>query len=381
MAAAALTASLVPLSLLPASPAHAQTIGDLQQQAAQIQQQIDGLHDQIESHAEEYNRARARSDAAQADVDRANTELSTTQAELAARRRQLSDYAVQAYVTGGDYSAVDSLLGGGDPDAANRRLSYLKTASGDRRQLLDQLKASQQDLDRKLAAVQQAKADADAQAQQADQARQDAADAEARLNQLLAGVQGQVADLVRQQEEQRAAEEAARAQAAAAQARQQQAEEQASLPAASTSASTASTTSADAATVTSAPRPAPVVSWGGRAAAQTALAAAMSQIGVPYVYGGASPGEGFDCSGLVMWAWAAAGRSLSHAADWQRDETQPISRDELQPGDLVFYGEPPSHDGIYIGDGMIVNAPHTGALVRVQSMDYSSKPITFGRVN
>jgi cell wall-associated NlpC family hydrolase len=107
----------------------------------------------------------------------------------------------------------------------------------------------------------------------------------------------------------------------------------------------------------------------------------MSQLGVPYVYGGASPEEGFDCSGLLQWAWAAAGRSLSHAADWQRDETQPISEAELRPGDLVFYGEPPSHDAMYVGDGMIINAPYTGEVIRIQSMYYSSKPMTFGRVN
>ena len=125
--------------------------------------------------------------------------------------------------------------------------------------------------------------------------------------------------------------------------------------------------------------PAPASAASGLGAA--AVAAAMSQLGVPYVYGGESPEEGFDCSGLVQWSWGVAGRSLSRPADYQRDDTQPISESELQPGDLVFYGEPVSHDAIYIGDGMIINAPYTGEVVRIQSMYYSSKPMTFGRVN
>ena len=104
-------------------------------------------------------------------------------------------------------------------------------------------------------------------------------------------------------------------------------------------------------------------------------------IGVPYVWAGASPSGGFDCSGLVQWAWGKAGRNLSHAADWQRDESEPISASELEPGDLIFYGEPPSHVAIYAGAGQIINAPYTGQYVQVQSMYYSSKPMTFGRVN
>ena len=120
---------------------------------------------------------------------------------------------------------------------------------------------------------------------------------------------------------------------------------------------------------------------GASSVAGAALQAAMSQLGVPYVYGGASPDEGFDCSGLIQWAYAQAGRSLSHAADWQRDEAQPISEGDLQPGDLVFYGDPPSHDAMYVGGGQIINAPYTGEVVRIQDMYYSSKGMTFGRIN
>jgi cell wall-associated NlpC family hydrolase len=369
--------ALVIVSVVPFAAADAQGIGDLRAQAAQIQTEMASLRDEIEVHAEELNRARARSDADRAEVERANAELDTARAEFDQRRRQLADYAVQAYMVGGDLPAVDGLLGG-DPDDTSRRISYLKTASGDRRSLLDRLEVTQQDLDAKLQRVRLAGASAEADAKLADESRQAAEQAEADLNELLGRVQGELGELVRQEDERRSAEAAQQAAAAAEAARQQAEAESTSQGIASYSADASSEASSAASTST--PR-ATFSTAGASAVAATALQAAFSQLGVPYVYGGASPDEGFDCSGLVQWAYAQVGRGLSHAADWQRDETQPISESELQPGDLVFYGDPPSHDAIYAGGGQIINAPYTGEVVRVQDMYYSSKPMTFGRVN
>ncbi|MEA3218598.1 MAG: peptidoglycan DL-endopeptidase CwlO [Acidimicrobiia bacterium] len=355
------------VGLAPLSTVQAQSLDDLRGQAAALQQQLGGLREQVEAHAEEYNRARARADAAQAQVARLTGDLAGTQSTLVLRRQQLTDYAVQAYVQGGDYRAVDGVLAA-DPSGVDRRLSYLKSASGDRKALVDRLKASQQDLDRKMAVVQEARKAADGEAQQAESARRDAQAGAAKVDALLAGVQGQVADLVRQ-EEQRAAEAARQAQA------QAQAQAAAVQPAQTQN-------FAPAAVDDSTPAARPVaVAPAASSVAQAALNAAMTQLGVPYVYGGASPGVGFDCSGLIMWAYAQAGRSLPHAADWQRDEMQPISEADLQPGDVVFYGDPPSHDAMYIGNGQIINAPYTGQVVRIQDMYYSSKGMTFGRVN
>ncbi len=101
------------------------------------------------------------------------------------------------------------------------------------------------------------------------------------------------------------------------------------------------------------------------------VGAAMSQLGVPYVWGGSSP-SGFDCSGLVVWAYAQAGRSgLPHytGALWQMGVA--ISYSQLQSGDLVFfYGG--GHMGIYIGGGQFVHAPHTGDVVKVSDMSPGS---------
>jgi peptidoglycan DL-endopeptidase CwlO len=103
----------------------------------------------------------------------------------------------------------------------------------------------------------------------------------------------------------------------------------------------------------------------GRAA--IAVRTALAQIGDPYVYGAAGP-DTFDCSGLTMYAWAAAGVSLPHNAAMQASMGTPVSLSALQPGDLVFYYSPISHVGMYIGHGQIVHAPHTGSSVQIVPM-------------
>jgi cell wall-associated NlpC family hydrolase len=103
----------------------------------------------------------------------------------------------------------------------------------------------------------------------------------------------------------------------------------------------------------------------GRAAA--AVHFAMAQIGKPYVYGAAGPSS-YDCSGLTMAAWGAAGVGLPHSSSAQYGSGTHISESQLQPGDLVFYYSPISHVGMYIGNGMIVNAENPSSGIRVTGL-------------
>src|SRR5207249_4224292 len=98
--------------------------------------------------------------------------------------------------------------------------------------------------------------------------------------------------------------------------------------------------------------------------AQAAVDAAYSVIGVKYTYAGSSPETGFDCSGLTMWAWAHAGVSLPHSSSMQYDVTPRVDRSQLQPGDLLFFFSPIHHVAIYVGGGMMIEAPHTGGYVQ-----------------
>jgi cell wall-associated NlpC family hydrolase len=115
----------------------------------------------------------------------------------------------------------------------------------------------------------------------------------------------------------------------------------------------------DGAEATTAP-PAPPSQYGG------VVGIAMQYLGVPYRWGGADP-SGFDCSGLIMYAYAKVGVSLPHHAASQYGMGVPVSRDELQPGDLVFF-HGLGHAGIYIGGGQMVHAPQTGDVVKISDI-------------
>jgi cell wall-associated NlpC family hydrolase len=130
-----------------------------------------------------------------------------------------------------------------------------------------------------------------------------------------------------------------------------------------------------------APKPTPPPSSGG---ASTAIAYAKAQIGEPYRWGAAGPSS-WDCSGLTMKAWAAAGRYLPHYSVAQYSATTHISSSQLRPGDLLFWGtssNPGSihHVAMYLGNGMMIHAPRTGQDVQIVSMYYWIPPNFFGRV-
>ena len=95
----------------------------------------------------------------------------------------------------------------------------------------------------------------------------------------------------------------------------------------------------------------------------------MQYLGVPYVWGGASP-SGFDCSGFIMYVYCQMGVSLPHHAASQYGSGSPVSRDALEPGDLVFFNGL-GHVGIYIGGGQFIHAPHTGDVVKISSLSDS----------
>lgn len=113
------------------------------------------------------------------------------------------------------------------------------------------------------------------------------------------------------------------------------------------------------------PAPANLSASGG---ARTALQTAYAQTGKPYQWGAEGPGS-FDCSGLTMYAWRSAGVSLPHSSRAQYAATKRVDRSDLQPGDLVFFGSPIHHVGIYVGDGKMINSPETGERVGVRSME------------
>ncbi len=99
--------------------------------------------------------------------------------------------------------------------------------------------------------------------------------------------------------------------------------------------------------------------------ADAVIAAALSQIGVPYVYASARPGHGFDCSGLVMWAWGRVGVPLPHNATAIFRALPHVARADLRPGDILYFREPEDHVAIYLGRGLMIHAPGWGRHVQI----------------
>jgi cell wall-associated NlpC family hydrolase len=253
--------------------------------------------------------------------------------------------------------------------ARNADRQHLQSLESDRQQVeasQNQLVGVQQQVRGEIAAlvaqIQRERMLAEQRAEDARLAKQRAAEAAA-LAQAAAAAAAQAAaqraaeDVALQQQQQEAAAQQATASRQAA-----------ALPADTASATTAPiyTSPIESVTTTTAPVETPVapVVPSESSAAATAVAAAESRVGDPYVWGAAGPSE-FDCSGLVMWAYEQAGVGLPHYSGAQFSDTTQVSMSDLQPGDLVFPANPGEHVAMYIGNGEIIQAPYTGADVQI----------------
>lgn len=399
--AALVVAALMAGALAPlfAAPAGADAITDKKAEAEQISTRLTELDSQTEQLAEQYNQTRLQLDQVQAKIDVAANRLSSAKAELAQRRAELADYAVTAYIKGGESDLPDILLKGSGPDVS-RQIEYLQAASSSRRQLVDDVREAQFRADTELNDLQAARRQAQQLQSDLDAKRAATQHASDEQSALLAKVNGELGVLVAEAQARQAAadEAAARARLAAV-----------ADPTPTTTAPPTGAPPGDSPTTpgptspgpttpgpTSPPVTAPPVDppqltpvpWPvppGKPPAVLPQAAAVvalaeTQLGVPYLWGGDNPVDGFDCSGLVLWAWRnAGGRSFVHSAELQARATRRINFSDLQPGDLVFYGNPVHHVGIYVGGGKMIEAPHTGAVVRFASI-WRSDLVAAGRV-
>ena len=122
--------------------------------------------------------------------------------------------------------------------------------------------------------------------------------------------------------------------------------------------------------------PSLVASRGGATfTSNTLIAYASNYLGLPYIWGGTTP-AGFDCSGYTQYVFAHFGISLPRVSQDQQNVGTLISRANLQPGDLVFFGTPAHHVGIYIGNGNMISSPHTGDVIKIQTLNGD---FTYGR--
>jgi cell wall-associated NlpC family hydrolase len=379
-----------------AGGAGADALTDKQAEARQISERMSALDVQMEQLAEQYNQTRLQLDDVQGQIDDATARLARTNDELARHRAELASYAVTAYVKGGESDLPDLLLKGSGSDV-NRQIEYLQVASSSRRQLIDDVRGAQHEVDAQLADLRSTRTKAEQLQADLDKRRADTKRASDEQSKLMARVTGELGVLVDQAQAQQAVadEAAARARLEATPPPTTPDPAVPPGPGAPPTAKTPPTTKpGDPPTTTPTTPPTTVppttvpVLWPvppgppppvlPQAAAVVALA--KTQLGVPYLWGGDNPKDGFDCSGLMLWAWrVAGGRTFVHSAELQARATRRINFSDLQPGDMLFYGAPVHHVGMYVGGGQMIEAPHTGAFVRIASI-WRTDLVAAGRV-
>src|SRR4051812_20704428 len=369
--------AVVLLALL-AGSADADRLADKRAEATRVEGQLAQMDADLSKAIEAYDAAQTRLEATEAAIRENQLELAITKKNLAIAQTDLTQQLVADYRSGSP-DTIGVLLGAASISDMLERIDIVKRSSGHTAQLVGKVLTFQKQIETtsvKLAKQQKAR----------QQALADRAARKTAIRQGIAARHDRLASLngeIRQIIAERAAAERAAAQrrAEAARAAQQAA---AAQPAqddpgvggsssggvetsgggggggggGGTSGGGGDTSGGGGNTIP------PPPSAGG----SSVVAAALSQLGVPYHWAGASPSEGFDCSGLTMWAYAQVGVSLPHNAAAQHGMGTPVSRADLQPGDLVFFNGD-NHEGMYIGGGQFVHAPHTGDVVKISNLD------------
>lgn len=364
-------------------------VNQTQAQVTQIEKTIAQEQQQSAVLGAKYDAAVAHVQAIKAELVVTARHIAATKRTITADKKTLAKAAVQDYVLGAQGTQITSLFA----TSANTAVAseeYSQTAIGDlsgAKLALEGAEASLTATERRQQAEEQQAQRAAAQVQSLQLQNERAAQQSAAT---LKQVKGKLAQEVEAAAQAKAQREAAAAAAAAKAA--QEARAAAAAAAAQRAAnvinelggtSKAATTSANHASSSAG---GPTVGYSGTSTAEgrAAVHAAQSQLGVPYVWGGETPGVGFDCSGLTQWSWRQAGVGIPRTATTQYAAVPHVSLSSIEPGDLLFYSTlDPTQPGIdhvvmYVGNGTIVQAPFTGTVVRDVPL-YTSGLVGAGR--
>jgi peptidoglycan DL-endopeptidase CwlO len=337
----------------PAAHAEPASVAAKRAQAQSVMNQIQGLDANLSHAVEAYNLANEKLARIQSDLSENRRELKLAQRNLGRAQTALELRLVQLYTAGGDGTGLEVLIGATSIEDLIERLDTAGRVSDQSAQVLREVKVYRADVRTRRARLKQAHVE---QARLVAERASQKASIEGQLaerQRLLGSIRSEIGRL-------QAAERAQQARLAA------EARARLNSPQTGIEVLAASTGSLGSGGDTDPIAVAPPSRYGG------VVGIAMRYLGIPYVYGGSSP-SGFDCSGFVMYVYAQIGVSLPHNAAAQYGYGTPVSRDQLQPGDLVFFNGL-GHNGIYIGGGSFIHSPHTGDVVKISSLSgwYSS---------
>jgi cell wall-associated NlpC family hydrolase len=324
------------------------SVASKQAEAQSVMGQIQQLDASLERAVEAYNLANVKLARIKHDLTNNTQALAVAKKSLANAQTRLSARLVDIYTSGDQNAGLAVLLGASSLDDMLGQMDASDRLSQQDSLVLKQVVRFRREVQHRQRFLQHAHAEQVQVVAERNAARASVESQLGQRKQLLGSIQGEIAHLK--------AAEAARQAALQRQLQQQLA----SQKAAEQQASLAPTVPTSSAAPVESQPVAPPATHGG------VVGIAMQYLGVPYVWGGASP-SGFDCSGLVMYVYAQVGVSLPHSSYAQYGYGTPVSMSQLQPGDLVFF-DGLGHVGIYVGGGNFIHAPHTGDVVKISSL-------------
>ena len=348
--------------LLAVGPASAQTVSSKRAQAQAILAEVQQLDADLSRTIEAWNYANIELDRIDVDLESNARHLVAAKRSLVIAQTRIEKRLRDLYVNGSGDSALEVLLGASSLDDIISRLDAIDRVSHQDAKVLTAVKQFRREVETRRAHLQDARAD---QARIVAERAAQKSSIEAGLaerEQLLASVKAEIVQLQ--------AEERARQARLAEEARARAQAQELALQQAQTVTPAYAEPLADAVYDPNIP--------GARYGQVVSIA--LQYLGIPYVWGGASPSTGFDCSGLIQYVYAQVGVYLPHHAASQYNYGIPVSRDQLEPGDLVFFNGL-GHAGIYIGGGQFVHAPHSGDVVRITSLASRSDYIGAVRIS
>jgi cell wall-associated NlpC family hydrolase len=344
------------VALIGAAPALADRIEDKQAEARQVLADIEALDAELGQSIEAYNAATIELDAINADLDANRRQMVVARGNLGVAQDRLARRLRDLYVSGESASALEVFLGSTSFDDLINRLDTIDRVSQEDTQVLQEVQRFRGEVTTRRGQLKKAQANQESVVAARAAAKREIEAGLAERQELLSSIRGEIERL--REEEARRQELLARQ--AALRLYSQEAAEQHAID---TSVIGAGAETPEAAI-------APPSRYGG------VVGIAMQYLGIPYLWGGASPASGFDCSGFAMYVYAQVGVSLPHHAASQYSYGVPVSRDQLAPGDLVFFNGL-GHMGIYIGGGQFIHAPHTGDVVKISSLSDSWYAATY----
>ncbi|MGE0025537.1 MAG: NlpC/P60 family protein [Thermoleophilia bacterium] len=334
-------------------------------EVSRIQAELDSINGQVEQAAEAYNGARYELGQVTDRIDANQRQSVQTQKDLVASRKVLSQ-RLRALYASPDPSLIEVLIDSGSITAAADQMQLLDRIGQQDAQVVGGLRTQKARLAELKVQLEKDRATAAAAVQAREREKARVESLLSQRQQVLDGASAELRQMIEAEKERERQEAAAQARLAEQRAASAAAASASATPAATATpaASSGGDTSAGSGSASgSAPSSTPLPSGSGNAAAASV---AMQYLGVPYVWGGASP-SGFDCSGLASYAYAQIGKSVPHYTGAAWAAFPKVPSDQLEPGDLVFFNGL-GHMGIYIGGGQYVHAPHTGDVVKVSSL-------------